>query len=103
MFAEAISEIDFCAPIISIFAVKNTCSISDFGRNPAAVVRRAQESGSITVCRNGRVVGFLLSRDRMEAILETLELMADAEALKAIRNYEGGKARLKDVSCLDDH
>ena len=38
----------------------------------------------------------------MEAILETLEFMADPDAMKAIREYEGGKARLKDVSCLND-
>ena len=66
------------------------------------MVRRAEQKGSVTICRNGRVVGFLVSRDRMEAILETLELMADAEAMKAVRQYEAGKARLKEVSCLDD-
>jgi prevent-host-death family protein len=82
--------------------VKNAYSISDFGRNPAAMVRRAEQKGSVTICRNGRVVGFLVSRDRMEAILETLELTADADAMKAVRQYEAGKARLKDVSCLDD-
>ena len=67
------------------------------------MVRRAQQKGSVTVSRNGRVVGFLVSRDRMEAILETLELMAEADAMKAIRQYEAGNARLKDVSCLDDN
>jgi len=82
---------------LSIFAVKNTCSISDLGRNPAAAVRRAQQKGSVTVSRNGRVVGFLVSRDRMEAILETLELMADADAMNAIRQYEAGKAQLKEA------
>jgi prevent-host-death family protein len=81
---------------------QDTCSISDFARNPAAIVRQAQQKGSVTVCRNGRVVGFLISRDRMEAILETLELMGDPDAMKAIRQYEASKARLKDVSCLDD-
>jgi len=82
--------------------VKDTASISELGRNPAAVVRRAQARGSVTVCRNGRVVGFIVSRDRMEAMLETLELMADPKAMQAIRQYESGKTRLKDVSCLDD-
>ena len=38
----------------------------------------------------------------MEAIIETLEIMANPKAMKAIRNYEAGKARMKDVSCLDE-
>ena len=65
-------------------------------------MRQAEKKGSVTVCRNGRVVGFLVSRERMEAILETLEIMANPKAMQAIRNYEAGKTRLKDVSCLDD-
>jgi hypothetical protein len=38
----------------------------------------------------------------MEAIIETLEIMANPRAMKAIRGYEAGKARMKDVSCLDE-
>jgi antitoxin YefM len=72
------------------------------GRNAPAVVRQAQSKGAVTVSRNGKVVGFLISRDRMEAILETLDIMADPAAMKAIRDYEAGKLKFKDVSCLDD-
>lgn len=71
-------------------------------KNPAGVIRQAEQKGAVTISRNGRVVGFLVSRDRMEAIMETLEVMADPEAMKAVREYERGKTRLKDVSCLDD-
>ena len=66
------------------------------------MVRQAEKKGSVTVCRNGRVVGFLISRDRMEAILETMELLANPKAMKAIRDYEAGKTRFKDLSCLDE-
>jgi hypothetical protein len=38
----------------------------------------------------------------MEAILETLEIMANPKAMRAIRGYEAGQTRFKDVSCLDD-
>lgn len=83
--------------------MKDTCSISDIGRQPAAVIRRAEALGSVTVCRNGRVVGFVVSRDRMEAILETLDVLADPDAMKSIRGHQAGKMRFKDVSCLDAH
>ena len=67
------------------------------------MIRRAEALGSVTVCRNGRVVGFVVSRDRMEAILETLDVLADPDAMKSIRGHQAGKIRFKDVSCLDAH
>ena len=66
------------------------------------MIKRAEQRGTVTICRNGRVVGFMVSRDRMEAILETIEIMSDKEAMAAIRKYEAGEARFKDVSCLDE-
>ncbi len=47
-------------------------------------------------------VAVLLSRERMEAIIETLEIMGNPKAMKAIRAYETGKAAKKDVACLDE-
>jgi len=97
-----IGAIDLLLFEVSIFIVKNTYSISDLSRNPASIMRRAEQQGAVTVCRNGHIVGFIVSRDRMEAMLETLEIMADPGAMKAIREYEAGKTRFKEVSCLDD-
>ena len=65
-------------------------------------VRRAEKEGALTIARHGRAVAFLISRDRMEAIIETLEIMGNSKAMKAVRDYEAGKARMKDVSCLDE-
>jgi len=38
----------------------------------------------------------------MEAIIETLEIMGNPKAMKSIRDYEAGKAKMKDVTCLDE-
>ena len=56
----------------------------------------------MTIARHGRTVAYLVSRARMEAIIETLEIMGDARAMKAIRAYEAGKGRFKDIACLDE-
>jgi len=40
-------------------------------------VRRAEKDGSVTIARHGRTVAFLVSRERMEAIIETLEIMGN--------------------------
>ena len=38
----------------------------------------------------------------MEAIIESLEIMGNPKAMKAIRDYGAGKTKMKDVSCLDE-
>ena len=47
-------------------------------------------------------MAFLISRDRMEAIIESLEILGNPKAMEAITRYEAGKAKMKDVSCLDE-
>lgn len=37
----------------------------------------------------------------MESILETLDILANPAAMKAIRDYEAGEMTFKDVTCLD--
>ena len=64
-------------------------------------MRLAEKQGAVTVCRNGRNVAFLVSRDRMEAIVETLEIMANPKAMQAIRDYESGKVKMLPVSVLN--
>jgi len=44
----------------------------------------------------------VISRERMEAIIETLEIMGNPRAMKAIQAYEAGKAKFKDVDCLGE-
>lgn len=38
----------------------------------------------------------------MEAIIETMEILANPEAMKAIQAFEAGHSRGKNLSCLDD-
>jgi hypothetical protein len=77
-------------------------TISQLQAQAPRCVRRAEKEGAIPIARHGQTVAFLISRDRMEAIIETLEIMGNPRAMKAIRAYETGKAKLKDVSCLDE-
>jgi prevent-host-death family protein len=82
--------------------MNSTVTISELQAQAPRVVRDAEKQGSVTIARHGRTVAFLISRERMEAIIETLEIMGNSEAMKAIRAYEAGKGRFKDVSCLDE-
>ena len=73
----------------------STVSISELQDQAPQVVKQAERNGSVAVCRHGRTVAFVVSRERMEAILETLEIMADKDAMKAIRDFESGRVKLK--------
>ena len=88
--------------MVYIIAMNSTVTISELQAQAPGCVRRAEKEGALTIARHGRAVAFLISRDRMEAIIESLEIMANPKAMKAIRDYEEGKARMQDVTCLDD-
>ncbi|MCX6934821.1 MAG: hypothetical protein NTZ01_01270, partial [Verrucomicrobia bacterium] len=60
------------------------------------------ENNPVIITRRDKVVGYLLSPERMEGILETMEILADPKAMKAIRDYEAGKTKFYPLSVLDD-
>lgn len=78
--------------------MSSTVTISELQAGAPKIVRRAEKNGSVSVSRHGRTVAFLVSRERMEAILESLEISADRKAMKAVRQYESGKLEMKEIS-----
>lgn len=67
----------------------------------SALVREA-ESHPVTLTRQGKAVAVVMSIERMEAIAETMELLADPEAMQAIRSYREGRGDFHDLSALDE-
>jgi len=83
--------------------MKDVCSNTDLQREGPAIVRRAEAKGSVPLARNGRTVAYIISRNRMEAIIETLEILGNRQAMKAIAEYQAGRVNLRDVSALDEN
>ena len=75
--------------------MSSTVSISELQDQAPQVVKRAEVDGSVAVCRHGRTVAFVVSRERMEAILETLQIMGDKNAMNSIQQYQSGKVEPK--------
>lgn len=67
----------------------------------SALVEEAADH-PVTITKQGRAVAVLVSIERMEAIAETMELLADPNAMSAIRKHREGMAKYHDVSALDD-
>lgn len=55
--------------------------------------RLARGGELIAIQRRGKVCAFLVPREQFEEILETLELLAEPEAVKAIRDFEAGRVK----------
>lgn len=53
---------------------------------------------SFAISRHGKVIGVYLSRDRIEALIETMELLGDAPFMKAFKQYKSGKMKFVDLA-----
>ena len=81
--------------------MKNTYSVAKAQANFTRILKEA-EKHPVSITRHDETVAFILSRDRMDAIVETLEILADADAMKAIRAHQAGKAKFLPLSVLDE-
>jgi antitoxin YefM len=60
--------------------------VTDVKRRFLEILKNVQEIGGATmITKNGRPAGVLLGVEEYEGILETLEIMADPETVKALR------------------
>jgi PHD/YefM family antitoxin component YafN of YafNO toxin-antitoxin module len=55
---------------------------------------------SFAISRHGKIVGVYLSRDRIEAMLETMELLGDSGFMKALKEYKTGKMKFVDLKAV---
>ncbi len=76
------------------FFMKKAYTIKEAQRNLAAVVRTAEKGSLATITRHDAPVAYVIGAERMTAIAETMELLANPAAMNAIREAEAGKGRV---------
>lgn len=81
--------------------MQTTYSIREAQANFPTVVREAEEH-TITITRRDRVAGYVISPERMEALVETIEILSNPAAVRAIEEYEAGKTPFFDLKSLAD-
>lgn len=63
-----------------------TLPLSEAKTHLARLLSRVEEMGEqFVITRSGRAAGVLLSVEEYEGLLETLEILADAELMKKVR------------------
>jgi len=81
---------------------RSTVTVAELQSQTPKVMRQTQRRVMLAVTREGEITAFLVSRERVMAAVETLEVLANPEAMAAIREFESGKARMHPVSVLDE-
>ena len=68
----------------------------------AQLPRLLRSKETIAISRHGSTQAFLVPRERMEAILETMELLANPAAMAAVKRDRAGKTAYQPLSVLDE-
>jgi prevent-host-death family protein len=79
--------------------MKSTVSVSQGQNNFPALVKAAERGQVVTVTRHDDPVACVISHERMSAIVETLEILANPAAMRAIQAHRAGKTKF---GTLDD-
>ena len=82
--------------------MKDTYSIKELQRETAAAVRAAEDGTLITITRHDRPVVHVLSAERLNGILETMELLADPGFMRQLSRLRAGKLKLHPAASLAD-
>lgn len=71
---------------------ESTVNVTEAQANLPRLLKR----DSFAISRHGKIVGVYLSKDRIEAMIETMELLGDKQFVKTLEDYESGKMKFKD-------
>jgi len=83
--------------------MKSTYSVTRAQAQLPALVRSVNEEGAAyAIAVHNETQAYLVSRERMESLLETLEILGSPKAAEAIRAYAAGQLEFTDLSGLED-
>jgi len=64
--------------------------------------RLLRSKRTITICRREDPVGYLVPKERWEAIAETLDLLSNPVAMRTLRAARAGKLKYKGLNLEDE-
>jgi len=81
---------------------KTTYSVTQAQSQLPRLIREAEGGRPIAISRHDETVAYIVSKARLEAIVETMELLASPAAQKAIEDHRAGRTKFVPLSALDD-
>ena len=79
--------------------MKTIFSVAEAQTQLARLVRANE---TISLRQRDETVAFLVPRERMEVLLETMEILSNPAAMRAIRRDQSGKGKYLPLSALDE-
>jgi prevent-host-death family protein len=81
--------------------MKTTVTSAEAKAHFARLLRCVEAGETIAISKRDETVAFLIPRARLEALVETMEILGNPAAMKAIRQHEAGKLSFHPLSALD--
>ena len=82
--------------------MKSTMSKATEKTDLSHLLRRCAKGSTIAIQRGEKTLAYLVPKVRMEAIVETLDIMTNPKAMKAIRDYKAGKLSFRPLAELEE-
>ena len=82
--------------------MKSTVTAAEAKTQFARLLRQVEAGETIAISKRDETVAFLIPRARLEAFVETMEVMGNPAAMQAIRQHEAGTLIFHPVSVLDE-
>jgi antitoxin YefM len=73
--------------------MKSSYSIAAGQKSFPEVVAASEKGEPIPIERHGQTVAYVISKDRFDAVLETMELLSNPDFIETLRKYEAGKTK----------
>jgi antitoxin YefM len=77
--------------------MKTTSSVTE-GQAPHPQLVKPAADSVVTIERHGTVAPVMAGRERLEAIAETLELLANRDFTATLKKYRAGKLKMKPLA-----
>jgi len=78
-------------------ASDSTVTVSQAQANLPKLIRQ----DSFAIARHGKVGGVFLSKDRIEALVESMEFLSDPDFIQALKEHKAGQGKRYEVAELE--
>lgn len=70
--------------------MKTVYNVKEAQQGLSRIISLAEKGRMATITRHDKTVAYVLGAEQMSALVETMEVLADPDAMKAIRDHEAG-------------
>lgn len=82
--------------------MSSTYTIAKGQREFPSLVKRVEKGEFVMVTRHDKPVAYMVSAERMEAMLETMELLANPEFTRVLQTERAGATQYHPLDALND-